>query len=59
MPPKKNVKKNVKKVPVQKEKLKKPQIPHEEELEKNSEEPSTAPTGKLEDQQESKRTEIS
>ena len=51
MPPKKNVKKNVKKVPAQKEKLKKPQIPHEEkELEKNLEEPSTVtPTGKLED----------
>ena len=50
MPPKKNLKKNVKKVPAQKEKLKKPQIPHEEELEKNLEEPSTVtPTGKLED----------
>ena len=48
MPPK-NVKKNVKKVPAQKEKLKKPQIPHEEELEKNLEVPSTVtPTGKLE-----------
>ena len=48
MPPKKNVKKNVKKVLAQKEKLKKPQIPHEKELEKNSEEPSTVtPTGKI------------
>ena len=50
MPPKKNVKKNVKEVPAQKEKSKKPQISHEKEIKKNLEAyPAVIPTEKLED----------
>ena len=50
MPLKKNVKKNIKKIPAQKEKLKKPQISHEKEIEKNPEaHPAIIPTEKLED----------
>ena len=49
MPPKKNAKKNIKIVPAQKEKLKKPQILHEKELEKNLvAHPAVRPTGKQE-----------
>ena len=48
MPPKKNIKKNVKKVPAQKKKLKKPQISHEEEIKKNLKvHPTVIPTEKL------------